>query len=110
MRIMWVLPLLAGCAVTPFQMQHMGQSRVCYLAATGGPQTSANARGELERRGYTCTSTDIQAAIAQQRASDAALMNAATLLQRPPAPTIQPMPIQNCTTRIINGVAYTNCN
>ena len=98
--------VLAGCAITPYQMSHMSQSRVCYLAAAGGPQTSANARAEIQKRGHACTSQDIQIEIARQQSIDAALLGAAAALQQPAPAPARPV---NCTTTYSFGVAHTSC-
>lgn len=105
---------LVGCATYPpslAQLDQMSNSRVCYLASAGGPQTSYNARVALERRGHACTPEDVQIEIArQQQASSNAAAAALLLNATRPQPSVAPMPAPvNCTTQYINGVAYTNC-
>lgn len=105
MRALWALPLLAGCAISPAQMQYESISRLCYLSVAGGPQTSANARGELMRRQYQCTAQDVQVELARQQAADAALLNAATIMQ-----SSRPQPQVTCqTTPLGSGYSTTTC-
>lgn len=109
MRLLACL-LLSGCAITPGPTA--SNSYVCYLWATGGPMTSQNAYNELKRRQYSCTEQDLMAArarVEQNSANDAAA--AALILNSRPAPLpAPPAPQRNCTTQVINGVAYTSCN
>lgn len=108
--------LLSGCAarvLTSGDFYYMSPSQVCYFASAGGPQSSANAKQDLQRRGHTCTPEDIQIEIARRQAASDANNAAAMMLlnsSRPPAPVIQPPAApRHCTTQVISGVAYTNC-
>lgn len=44
----------AGCALQPIELARMNDKTVCRIADTGGPQTSANAKAEAQRRGQPC--------------------------------------------------------
>lgn len=114
--------LVMGCA-GPMTMEQraarLDSQSLCYIAYAGTLSEIQTAKPELARRGFNCTEHDIRSGqinitardqARQQQAADQAAIGAALIMNsRPPAPVITPMPQSNCTTRIINGVAYTNC-